>query len=414
MRTPKLLRAAARLLVLALLAIPLATRTAASQERLVGAWTASTGVVYENWSFPDAIATSTASGNAVMLGGSSMLTLPVAVVAPLSSDWTLDVYTAYVRGEVRLAAPNAAGRSSYSLAGATDTKVRLVGQLMGDELLLTIGATIPTGATHLDAANLDALGVLSSPALRFRSPVLGAGAGATLGLVWSREVGGWGTAVGGSYEKRGSYAPAEALQAGAPAIDLSPGNAVHFSLAAERVLGAVRHMASVTADLYQSGELRDQAGVIPTTTVGLGPTVTGTYQLDATLGSFEAATFGVVRHRTAYKVAGVLVDGSARTELDGGLQGSRALSSTAALRLGLEGRYHTAGAALAGSSSASSTFSTAGVAAAGLTAGVRFGGARSGLAFEPFAAAHVGRMDFRTTTAKMTGLSAGATVTARF
>src|SRR5947208_1887938 len=245
-------------LVLACLVAPVSL---GAQGRLLERVTVRGGAVYENWSFPTAIAATAADGSAENVAGGSQLTIPVALVVSIAPGWTADVYSSYVRGEVRLAsAVGTTPASAQRLDGLTDTKVRLTGQLAGDALMFTAGLTLPTGATSLDADQLSALTVLSSPALRFQSPVLGAGAGATAGLILSREVGGWGLALGAAYEARGSYSPAAALQAGLPAGSLRPGNAIHLSLAGEQVRGALRQLVSVTGDLYQGGELRDGSG----------------------------------------------------------------------------------------------------------------------------------------------------------
>lgn len=401
-----------RMRCLLLAAALLAPASLAAQERLVGQWTATTGAFYENWSLPTAVATTTVSGGTTFITGASQLTLPVAVVVPIATGWMLDAYSALVRGEVRTMS-SAGNAGSLRLDGMTDTKLRVVGQLVGDRLLLTAGITAPTGATQLASEQLDALGVIASPALRFRSPGLGAGAGATVGLILARQLGAWGMALGSSYEARGSYAPAEAAQAGLPAADLRPGNAAHLSLAGERTAGAVRHTLSAAADLYQAGELREPGAGDPSS-LALGPSLTGTYQLDATTGRFESSTFVVARRRAAYRIAGETVDGSARTEVEAGAQLVRALSPARALRVALEGRAHSTGAAVTGDGTTDVGFASAGVRAVGLTAALRLGGAASGWAVEPFARAQAGRIDFSATTRSVTGLSGGLTLTTRF
>lgn len=404
-------RPAARLRALALATI-LAPASLAGQERLVGKWTVSSGVFYDNWSLPVALPTTTLSGGTSFVSGAAQLTLPVAVVVPIFEGWTLDAYSARVRGHVRTTTENGT-RGTLRLDGMTDTKLRVVGQLMGDRLLVTAGLTAPTGATRLANDQLDALGVLAAPALRFRSPVLGAGAGATLGLIATRELAGWGMALGTSYEARGSYAPADAAQAGVVASDLRPGNAAHVSLAGERVMGSVRHTLSAAADLYQAGELRTQDAASPNSSLGLGPSVTGTYQLDASHDRIESSSFVVARRRGAYKLDGETVAGSARTEVEAGVQLLRPLAPARALRLAFEGRAHSTGATVTGDGTANVGFASAGVRMLGVTAALRFGTAQAGWTIEPFARAQAGSLDFTSTTRSVTGLSGGLTVTTR-
>ena len=394
-------------------------QSARAQTRLLNAWVASSGAVFENWSLPTAIATTGIGGGTSMITGASQLTIPAAVVVPVADGWTVDAYSAYVRGEVRLAVPDANGRRRYLLEGPTDTRLRLVGQLMGESLLLSVGVTAPTGRTGLSSQELNALNVIAAPALRFRSPFLGAGAGGTIGLIFSRPVAGWGLALGTSYEARGTYAPAEAIGAGATSTDLRPGNATHLSLAAERLIGSTRQLISVAGDLNQEGELRSQAGGAVQSSLALGPSVSGTYQLDAAFGSWPITFFAVGRHRAEYRLGGEPLAGTSRTEAESGLLALRNFNSSVSLRIGLEGRVQstgTVGAPSDGTSEATREvgFATAGVKAGGGTLALRFGGAGARLALEPFGRVQVGRMDFGSTTRTLTGISGGATFTARF
>jgi hypothetical protein len=388
--------------------------TLAAQEKLVGSSTFSTGLFYDNWSLPTAVGAASTGGTS-MVTGASQLTIPVGLVIPIVPGWTMDTYVAYTKGQVRLAIPDASGQTSYQLNGLTDARVRVVGSLVGDNVLLTAGVSAPSGRTSLNAGQLDAFSVLSAPGLRFRSPVLGSGGGATLGLIFAQSVADWSLALGTSYETRGSYAPAEALTVGASPNDLQPGNALHLSLAGERVMGALRHTLSVSADIFRPGELRNAASVDGTTALALGPSVAATYQVDATVGMLETSSFVVARRRAEYKFGGERVMGSDRTELDGGTQVIRALSPSTALRLGLDARYLNASFGLdpvADAASQSVNFSTAGIKAVGVTVGVR--SSHAGLTVEPFVRAQLASLDFMTTTRRATGLSGGATLTTRF
>ncbi len=153
-------RFAATVAAVTLLTLGAAPR-AAAQDRLVGAWTATSAAYFENWSLPTAIGTTTVSGSSVLVSGASQLTVPVSVFVPVAPGWSVDAYGAWVRSEVRLAAPDAAGNKAYYLDGLTDTRVRVVGQIIGESLLFTAGLNAPTGATRLSSTELTALQVLS-------------------------------------------------------------------------------------------------------------------------------------------------------------------------------------------------------------------------------------------------------------
>ncbi|CAN5388976.1 hypothetical protein BH09GEM1_BH09GEM1_38860 [soil metagenome] len=389
-----------------------------AQERLVGAWSASSGAFLENWSLPTAIGTTTSGGGVAFVTGATQLTLPLAVVVPITSGWTLDAYSAYVRGEVRLAAPDEQGRTSYRLDGPADSRLRLVGQLIGESLLFTAGVTAPTGLTSLKGEQLNALSVLASPALRFRTPFLGAGAGATAGLILARPIGAWGFAFGTSYEARGTYAPAEAQQAGAASTDLRPGNAAHLTIAAERLLGSSRSLLSFGGDLYQAGELRNPTGVVASSTLALGPSFSASYELDAALGSYEGTLYAIGRRRAEYKLGGEPIAGSSRSEVEGGAQAYHAFSSSSAIKIALDARMQSPGkiataSTTTGTETADVGFATAGVKAAGGTFSLRLGKS-VGWSIEPYVRGQFGTLDFGSTTRTATGLSGGATLTARF
>lgn len=406
-------RHAARAASLLVLTVPW---TLAAQEKLVGTSTFSTGAFYDTWSLPTAIGVATTRGTS-MVSGASQITLPVAVVVPILPGWTMDTYVAYTRAQVRLAAPDNAGHTAYQLNGLTDARVRVVGNLLGDNVLLTAGVSAPTGSTTLNGEQLDAFSVLSAPGLRFRSPVLGSGGGATLGVIVAQTLADWSLALATTYEARGTYAPGEALQLGAAPNDLRPGNAMHLSLAGDRLIGALRHTVSVSADVFRAGELRSPSTVNGSTELALGPSFSGTYQLDATMGQVATNLFVVGRRRTEYRFGGARVAGSDRTELDAGAQGIRALTPSTALRLGLDARYLNASYGLGPPPDAaveSVNFSTAGIRALGATLGLRRSDTERGWTVEPFVRAQIARLDFLTTTRTATGVSAGTSLTARF
>jgi hypothetical protein len=387
-----------------------------AQEKLIGASTFSTGLLYDNWSFPTAVGTAGSDG-AGMVSGASQLTVPIGLVIPLQPGWTVDAYLAYTRGTARLAVPDALGRSSYVLDGLTDTKVRLIGTLIPDAVMLTAGVNLPTGRAEFNGEQLGAFSVLSSTALRFRSPVLGTGAGATLGVILARSIADWGLALATTYEARGRYAPAQAAEVGAAPADLRVGNALHLSLAGERLLGSARHTVSLSSDIFQDGSIADPGHAAPDASFALGPSVAATYQVDATLGNVESTFFVVGRHRGEYRFGGESVPRSGRTELDGGGQMLRALTPSTALRLSIDLRYMNATSGLGGDSTATAdlvNFATAGIRAVGLTVGMRHNDADQAWNIEPFLRAQVANLDFRTTTRTALGLSGGASLSTRF
>src|SRR5687768_9238133 len=185
-----------------------------AQGRLVGSRTSTIGPVYEMWRFGDGgVEQPTADGaGTIRVTKASQWSVPIGFAMPLGERWLADLSGAYASGVVTLAAQeSAAGTSEYALSGVTDLRLRLSGRLAGDPagggVLLTLGVTAPTGKTGLAPEEVGALRVLAAPALGFQVPTLGAGAGATAGLVGARRLGGWALALGLSYEFRQRYEP---------------------------------------------------------------------------------------------------------------------------------------------------------------------------------------------------------------
>jgi hypothetical protein len=380
-----------------------------SQQRLLAVRTLSSGVVAETWSF----GTPVPSGGASSVVSASQFTVPFTAVLPLVSNWALDTYVAYAHGTVTVDRGGSVGRQQLSLSGVNDAKLRLVGKLHGDNVLLTLGASLPSGTTALDAPALEALSVLAAPALRFRTPTLGSGPSGTGGLVIAGQSGAWSYAVGGAFEMRGDYAPSEALTAGLGRPALKSGDAVHLSVGADRVLETSRQSLSLIADFYTSGRLSDPSAAVSLVNFRLGPTITGTYQVQATINNVESMLYIVERFRSNYSVGGTTVDGSWRTESEIGLVNSVLLTPQASLRIGVDSRFHTA-AFDQTSDQTIASFATSGIVAGGATVGLQYSLSGGSFMLEPFMRGQIGQIDLGGPTRRATGASAGLTLTARF
>ena len=395
---------------LSAIAAVLVTATSVSaQQRLLDVRALSSGVVAEQWNF----GSPTPAGGAASVVSASQFTVPFTAVVPIVSNWALDTYVAYAHGTVTVDRGGTEGRQDLSLSGLNDAKVRLVGKLHGDNVLLTLGASLPSGTTALDPSQLEALSVLAAPALRFRTPTLGSGPSGTGGLVLAGQSGAWSYAVGGAFEKRGDYAPAEALTAGLGRPALKAGDAIHLSVGADRVLETARQSISLIADFYTSGELRDPAGPVPSVDFQLGPTFTGTYQVQATVNNVESMLYLVQRFRLNYSIGGTTVDGSWRGESEIGLVNAVPLSPDLSLRVGLDSRFHTA--AFTGTADQTiGSFATSGILAGGATLSMQYAVGGGSFVFEPFVRGQIGQLDLGGPTRRATGASAGLTLTTRF
>jgi hypothetical protein len=374
--------------------VAVAVADAGAQERL--ALTAMP--VYQAWTFADAIAQDSSTVSRV-----TQMAVPVGLSIPLGTRWALDVAAAYVRGTVERE-----GGTTLPLDGPSDVRVRLVGRLVGDHLLLTAGATLPTGKTGLAGDELKAQRLIGAPILRLPVPALGTGFGATAGLVVARRAGPWALALGTSYELRGAYQPVESAIAGAGAsTDLDPGDAIHLSVGADRLVGQHRLALMVVGDIYGDDEISLGSAAGPqTSSYRLGPTLRGLLQLDVAARGFrELSLYGQVRHRAAFTgIDGATVEGSSGTVFDAGF--SSIIGRPRAL-----GVIVRADVMIDSGLEVDNSLATAGGTVGGATLGLSIPMGRGAL--EPFVRWQMGRIDTGPASTSATALTAGVSLGVR-
>lgn len=389
-----------RILLLAVLAAMALPAPAPAQDRR-SPGVAATSPLFEYWSFGNGIRQRFGGGD-VVVERVTQWSVPLSVIVPIGSRWSADVSGAYSSGQIRLAGRDSSLRTGgYALTGLTDVKVRLVGRLVGDNLLFTIGANAPTGRTTLDQEALSALAVLAAPALRLQSPALGLGPGGTVGLVIARPIRGWAWALAGSYEHRGSYAPVAALVSGAPDPTLDPGEVVHLSLGTDGLLGEHGLTLSLTGDLYSADAFvsRGAAGPASRTVIRLGPT--GSAELTLRIAAprmRELTLYAVDRYRSAYRQDGRSVAGSSGNQLDAGARAVVPLGRALGLMLALDGRHHTG-------LDVDDALATAAYAGGGASVGLDIG--RGAGVMRLFGRAQLGRIVSGDASASARGVSAG-------
>lgn len=374
---------------------------------------------FESWTFRRGIYQPSLDGaDSVQVDRVSQWSIPVAVVVPVGEMWTVDLSAAYGSGSVTLARPDAELKTDhYTLAGLRDVRLRAVGRVMGDNLVVTLGVNAPSGHTGLSREELDAARVLAAPALGFQAPALGSGLGGTAGVVLAREIASWAWALGASYELRRTYAPAT-IAAGLPAPDFTPGNVVHLSLGADGFLGEHRMTAAVSADYYAENRLVTTLPVTAGATSGaatasqpsltrLGPVVTGEWQLRiATARLRELTLYAVDHYRTRFQRAGSTVPGSSGNYLAAGVQSVIPTAPSTGVVLGLDLRHETG-------LDVERSVATAGVVSGVLTVGLVRDFA-SGYSLEPFVRGQFGRFTSGARTTNATAVSGGVAYTLRF
>lgn len=350
------------------------------------------------WRFADPLGQDT-----LVVESVSQFALPVSV-ALVAGRWTFDVEVAVASGRVSLA-----GGRTLELQGPTDLRLRAVGRLIGDQLLFTGSLNVPTGKTSLGGGDLEALRVLAAPGLGMPVPQLGIGVGGSAGLVYAWEAGAWGLAVGTSFESRGSYSPVEAQIAGVPvATDLNPGNAVRFSLGADRLAGSGRFSMLAAADVFGTDRITVPGpGTTPTEgTYRLGPQFSLDLALDLVPRGFERLTLGAAdRLRTAYTgIDGERAAGSSGNTLVAYVEGLTGNGRGVGVYGRVEGR-------LESGLETDQTITTAAATTARLLLGLV---ARAGRAtFQPYGSVAVGTLDAGPVSTSLRGFGAGLTVTVR-
>ena len=395
-------------LAAALLALPAAAQ---AQGRLVGYGTASVGLHGETVTFGgEGVQQAALGGGAgVAVENATQVSIPFSVMYPFfGGRWSLDAAGSYATGEVRLKDPDAAlgGITRYRLQGFTDVRVRATGRLVGDNVVVTLGGSLPTGPTKLNGEELAALRVLAAPALGLQSPSVGLGPTFTGGVVVARQFGGWAWAGGASYEMRGEYNPVGAIAAGLPEADYDPGDAVHLSLGTEGLLG--QHAMTLTAgmDLVSRDELRAGSAGAAIGEVKFGPV----YSLDWTLRvgthAFRELTLFVSdRYRTSYERDGVEQDGSDGNYLEAGVRAVRPVNRRLDLLLGLNLRHHTG-------LDVDDALATAATASGGLTVGLSR--ALGAVLVQPYVRGQFGTIDTGGESVSLTGVAFGVALGGRF
>ncbi len=313
---------------------------AAAQDRLVGARRVAGGALGEHVRFKGLLRLDqTGRGDSVLVRELAQVQLPFTAAVPLGTNWTLDVGTYYTATQVTLAD---SGRArTVTLAGPGDTRVRAVGRLRDDGLVVTAGLNAPSGMRQLTNDALDVLRAASAPALGLGSAPVSAGLGATLGVVAARASDAGGVAVGASYEVRARFQPVAARLLGTTPAQYTPGGAARVTLAADRRLGRHKLVVNLAGDLFLADILESGTGADAVrATVRPGPLLSAEGELQlAAPGVRELSLWTLVRRRQPFARDGAALAGSDATYVDGGVRASVPLVSRLDVTTALDVRW---------------------------------------------------------------------------
>lgn len=304
-----------------------------------GSWRS--GVVSESWRFSSPLPVDSGSVDRV-----SQAAFPLGVSFPLGSRWSADLSGAYTIGSARVTDSIGGTVRDLSLSGPTDVKLRVVGRLVGDAVVLTGGVNAPTGLTKLAPDEVNALRLIGSPVLRMPSPTLGSGFGATAGLVVARQIAGWAVAAGASYESRASYSPVDAAAASGVAVsDLNPSDATHLTLGADRLIGQHRLSLLGSYDVYGRDQLTfaDPGGDRTDASFKLGPTIAFLSLLELGVPGMQELSISFLdRYRSSFTgIDGLTAEGSSGNSVDARLRARWGAPGRLGFLLGAEGRFDT-------------------------------------------------------------------------
>lgn len=387
-----------------------------AQDRLVGARVIAAGATIEGVSFGGNgyLQPGTMGGDSISLKGIQQYSIPVSLVMPVGSRWSVDLQSALVQSRLtwRETGSQAAAQHSATLSGMTDVRIRATGRLLDDAFVLTAGVNLPTGQTELNADAMTVLRATAAPALGLGVPPVGTGPAATLGMVYAGEWQGWAVAMGASVETRGTYQPMASITAGIPSLDFKPGNVLRGSLGLDRLIGAHRLSITAAADFYGDDRLKGGAGSSDDSfaRVRLGPIITTDLQLQLAVPQFrEFVVWGVNRYRSRYEQSGISMEGTNGNYFDAGVRTSSALSVHTDVLVTADLRVQSGLASSQG-------IATSGVTAFGATAGLVH--RRGGLSLQPYLRAQAGSLRPREAgtaqSTSFTGFSAGLVIVTRF
>jgi hypothetical protein len=212
--------------------------TASAQASGAFGTVARSGVVFESYSF----------GTGLAFDRVSEMTIPIAVTQRFGSRVVVDFGTAYASASVR-------GQTGTTIdhSGMIDTDIRATIGVLPGRLLLTLVATLPTGAAAVPDTTIPLFGAMATDLLGFTTPGFGSGGGLSAGFASAFKLGqSWAVGTGASYRHGGSYTPV------AGGGELAPGGEVRARIGVEGPVGGGKYFRG--AFIYTTSGANDLGG----------------------------------------------------------------------------------------------------------------------------------------------------------
>lgn len=169
------------------------------------------------------------------------LSLPFAVIVPLSDRFSVDVSTSWAQSTV-----STNGNETSTISGLTDTQLRL-NWTVGERTVLTLGANVPTGMYKVPDKQQEAAGQVASPFLLYPVSSMGSGLGTTAGVAQAMSIGEWNVGLGASVRVS---SPFDAYQVQTRVLRFEPGSEARVRVGVDRAFGDVRFTAGATYSMF--------------------------------------------------------------------------------------------------------------------------------------------------------------------
>lgn len=170
----------------------------------------------------------------------SQLTVPVAVVVPVGTRFSVDLATAYANSRV-------SGTQESTVSGLADTQLRANYTLGNDALVLTAGLNLPTGRATVSGDEVVAAGVIGNDFFAFPISNMGTGFGGTGGVAVARPFGAWNVGAGVSMRYSAEYTP---FDIDGTQTRYQPGSEYRARVGVDRSIGAGRAVLGFTYSAF--------------------------------------------------------------------------------------------------------------------------------------------------------------------
>lgn len=182
----------------------------------------------------------------------SQWNVPFVVVVPVGRKMSVDLTSYYVNGRVETDA------DTQTLAGMTDTQVRLLYTMSRDRLVGSVSFNLPTGEHAASTSQYQVAGAVGSTFLSFPVSNSGTAFGVTGGMAYAQRAGAWNVGLSGSVRYLGSYAPFSD-----EALSYSPGMEARVRAGAERLLGEqARLLIGATVSTFSTDTYAGSSGPV--------------------------------------------------------------------------------------------------------------------------------------------------------